>query len=335
MASKDPRARLRDVSAGPAAAVDPNYQYWRERGGTWSAEYAQRKKRDVSLHIQELMLTDYVLRHAAAGPSPFRVLEFGCGVGRHLRNLVQVPGAEVFGYDQSAAMASGCLEWTGPEWFEGHVTVGAPTGRLPYGDAEFDLVYTAEVLVHVRPEHLDGVLNELLRVCRGQVLHLETSEHMPVAAEEHDGCWRHDLVGAYARLGRVAELLPSGYRIHAPYRVVIGEAPRFTWAPAILGLLRRLDVDIDEGYSGIAREAADLRYGLTVRDAEIARLAGVVAGLQTEVEAARAELVSERRIHVAQRLEAERTSDALGRRVSELEWQRDEFLGRVWRHLIR
>ena len=38
-------------------SVAENYQYWRDHGGDWAAEYARRKTWMVLYHIQELMLT--------------------------------------------------------------------------------------------------------------------------------------------------------------------------------------------------------------------------------------------------------------------------------------
>ena len=177
-------------------------------------------------------------------------------------------------------MAEGCLAWTGREWFDEYVSLGNPTGPLPYPDGSFDLVYTSEVLLHSRPEHLDTILSELIRVCRGHILHIETSQHIPLCATPHHGCWRHDLPSAYARLGRDCESLPSGYKAHEPFRVVIGQQPRFTWSPVVLALYRRMEQDIDEGFAAdtalhqesAAKSAAALAAAverLAAKDAEM------------------------------------------------------------------
>ena len=229
-------------------SVAENYQYWRDHGGDWAAEYARRKTWMVLYHIQELMLTQYVLRHASGRERPLRVLEFGCGVGRHLFNLRTLPNVDVHGYDQSEAMAASIRAWAGDGWYGEHVHVGGPTGRLPYADASFDLVYSAEVLVHVRPEDLPGVLGELMRVCRGHVLHLETSPDYPVFSGVHSGCWQHDLPATYAELGKSCETLERGYLAHTPYRVTVGEAPIFAWDSPIIALYRRLEENIDRGF---------------------------------------------------------------------------------------
>lgn len=227
------------VPADPVA-IASNYRYWREHGAGWAKEYDDRKREQVYYHIQEIMLTEYVRHHA-----PARVLEFGCGPGRHLRNLVKLPGIEVFGYDQSAAMVSGARGWTSQQWLDEHVTIGMPTGRLPFADKQFDLVYTAEVLVHVRPEDLPGILRELVRVSKRQVFHLETSPSHQLVSGEHDGCWWHDLIEAYARIGHTCEMLASGYTTHAPYRVILDTStPVWQWSPAFLDLCRRMDRDV-------------------------------------------------------------------------------------------
>jgi SAM-dependent methyltransferase len=240
----------------PGAGDGANYAYWREHGGTWADEYDARKRVSVYYHIQELMLAEYVAAHAAASPGPLCVLEFGCGVGRHLRNLATLPNVDVHGHDQSAAMVGCCERWTSRGWIDEHITLGPPVGRLPHPDGAFDLVYTSEVLVHVRPEHLGAILAELARVSRGQVLHFEPAEQTVIARDAHEGCWRHDLPAGYARLGLACETLASGFRLQSPYRVVRGGPPAYTWPAWKLELLRRLERDIDAGLAQ-ARAAGD------------------------------------------------------------------------------
>jgi SAM-dependent methyltransferase len=70
----------REGIAGPEDGA--NYAYWRDHGGEWGEEYHARKRRQVYYHVQELMLADYFSRSA-----PARILEFGCGTGRHLSYL--------------------------------------------------------------------------------------------------------------------------------------------------------------------------------------------------------------------------------------------------------
>ncbi|MCX7014987.1 MAG: methyltransferase domain-containing protein [Candidatus Sumerlaeota bacterium] len=157
-------------------------------------------------------------------------------------------------------------------------------GRLPYPDGHFDIVFTAEVLVHVRPEDLEGVLAELLRIAKWQVVHLETSPRHELVGGEHEGCWYHDLPLAYQRLGRHCETLPAGYSTHAPYRVALDSArPPYEWPPVSQTLLRRLD--------------GDLRRGIAARDIGVSnqrQRAEQAEARKTELEARTTELETRR-----------------------------------------
>ncbi len=238
----------------PPGVIASNYQYWRDHGKDWGAEYDARKLRQPYLHLQEWMFADYFLRCA-----PCKVLEFGCGVGRHLRHLSQIPGVEIHGFDQSAGMVSCMRRWTDQAWIDAHVTLGMPTGRLPFGDGQFDVVYTSEVLLHVRPEDLPGILRELTRVARGHVLHIEPPPTYPLVASDHEGCWSHDLVGAYALIGRACEQLPAGYECHAPFRVALQDSgPSPAWSPALLQIMRRADRDLRGGLAAQEQAAGEL-----------------------------------------------------------------------------
>jgi SAM-dependent methyltransferase len=222
----------------------PNYAYWQQSGREWSSEYDRRKTRHPFYHIAEMMIADYAAHHA-----PCRVLELGCGTGRHLFNLSRIEGVDVHGFDQSPSMVEGGFGWASPEWRAAHVTVGLPTGELPYPDGHFDIVYTSEALLHTRPEDLRGRLAELLRICRGHVLHLESTPGWSGYSPWHNGCWGHDFVTAYKDLGRTCEVLPSGFTRQAPYRVVVRpESVRWTWQPAMLGIYRKMEEQIEDGF---------------------------------------------------------------------------------------
>ncbi|MGD9790967.1 MAG: methyltransferase domain-containing protein [Phycisphaerales bacterium] len=309
-----------------AGEVRANYRYWREHGHEWAAEYDERKTYQILYHIQEWMLTEYVRRHAAGRERPLRVLEYGCGVGRHLKNLHRIEGVEVFGYDQSASMAGSIVAWGGEKFFSERVRVGSPTPELAYEDGSFDLVYTAEVLVHVSPEDVSGILRELVRVCRGHVLHLEPGPEYALEAGCHDGCWNHDLPGLYSGMGRACETLERGYAAHTPYRVTVGEGARFTWSSQDLALWRRAEKDIGAGFAamrarvaeeqaGRARESGELRERLVGAESRVSVMEGELRGVREALAAREAELgrMSE---------ELAKRGEVLARREGELEESR-------------
>ncbi|MFZ2875034.1 MAG: methyltransferase domain-containing protein [Phycisphaerales bacterium] len=271
----------------PDPADGANYAYWRANGGSWADEYDSRKLVQPYYHLQELLLCEYVQHHARPGHS-LRVLEFGCGVGRHLRYLSRLPNVQVFGYDQSPTMVACCLRWTGQDWIDRHIRLGPPTGRLPFDDGEFDLVYTSEVLIHVRPEHLGGILSELLRVSRGHVLHLEPGLMTEVSREAHHGCWGHDLAGAYQALGHAAQTMQPGFRLQTPIRVVKPGCEAWTWSPVTLELSRRLEKDLELGLAREREKASANKHRAETLAKRVETLTAELAATTQELESTRA-----------------------------------------------
>lgn len=222
--------------------ITANYQYWQECGNGWAKEYDSRKKNQALYHIQEIMLADYMIHSA-----PARVLEFGCGVGRHLKYLKEIPGLELYGYDQSPTMLFQIADWAEPNWMRDHIVLGEPLGRLPYADGSFDIVYTAEVLIHVCPQDISSILAEFIRVAKWQVFHLEPAKGYNLDSNAHEGCWFHDFVKEYDKLGEMCEVLPQGYAAQSPYRVLLDPSrPVYSTSPIIISLLKRLEDDLRE-----------------------------------------------------------------------------------------
>ncbi|PMP87142.1 MAG: hypothetical protein C0183_02705 [Roseiflexus castenholzii] len=271
--------------------VPENYQYWRDHGSEWFDEYERRQKYMLCYHIQKVMLADY-MRHSR----PARVLEFGCGPGRHLRYLSRIGDIEVYGYDQSASMVSGCLRWATPEWVAERVCVGEPVGPLPYPDRYFDIVYTVEALIHTRPEDVGVVLADLVRVSKWQVLHLEPSQGVQIFEYAHDGSWCHDIAAAYRQLGYECEVLPSGYIVQQPYRVILDPArPVYTWPSDMLDLLRRMESDIQPTLDQLAQNINDLSSQIVNLRAELAEAEARGRQMQQQWEATQVALAEEQR----------------------------------------
>lgn len=217
----------------PSRQPAANYLWWQQNGAVWVERYPQTKRQSPKYHISEFILCEYIAQHA-----PARVLEFGCGTGRHLRYLSEISGIDPHGFDQSPTMVEGIRAWADPAWFDQHISLGAPLGPLPYADSSFDLVFTASVLVHVRPEDLPRVLAEIARVSRGHVLHIENRVGWGAAyTPDHDGCWTHDLPSAYAALGWECEDLSAGDPTPALFRALApGVTPAYTPSPNLLAL---------------------------------------------------------------------------------------------------
>src|SRR6185295_11654699 len=252
------------------AIVDANYRWWQEHGGGWPGEVAQRKGHMPIYSIQEVFLAEYLSRHA-----PARVLEFGCGFGRHLAYLSRIPGLTLAGCDQSLSMVEDVRSWATVELIAEHVRVTSPLAPLPYPDKTFDIVFTVSVLIHIRPEHVADRLTELTRVCRGQILHIENNvcPESVLTAEAHDGCWAHPFVQHYDRLGYHVEVLPKPFEIQDVYRIVVDPEHRIVdLSPVTLGNLLKLDRATTEHIGALRQEIAAARTALEQANRSIGEL---------------------------------------------------------------
>jgi len=123
--------------------------------------------RDVDWYLSSGRVTAGALRGALASigrplQSFERVLEFGCGCGRLLRQWIDVSGPEFFASDYNTRV----IEW-GRRHF-GHVTFGQNELEppLPWKASAFDLCYAISVFTHLPEKMQDPWLQELHRVLR-------------------------------------------------------------------------------------------------------------------------------------------------------------------------
>ncbi len=132
-----------------------------------------------------------------------RVLDLGCGEGRHSLTAYLKPGVEVYGVDLStedlgtAAGRIADMDDYGPE---GRLQfLCADALRLPFADASFDRVICSEVLEHI-PNYL-SVLEEIDRVLKpGGKLCVSVPRAWPEYL-----CWRlswqyHNTPGGHIRI---------------------------------------------------------------------------------------------------------------------------------------
>jgi SAM-dependent methyltransferase len=125
---------------------------------------AARARRERHLHLQVLQ------RHGFAPDPAARVLDFGCG-----------NGASVHGYLEAGFDAWGCDMVAPDDDLGGRLrTIRSSPYRLPFGDGEFDLVYSEQVFEHVM--NPDQAIRELSRVLRphGVGLHFFPSRYRPI-----------------------------------------------------------------------------------------------------------------------------------------------------------
>lgn len=157
-----------------------------------------------------MSLTTIDFRRLLLAPGQ-RVLDLGCGEGRHAISAWLSAPATVIGVDMNsrdlATARTRAGDFTAPD-DDGRRALGfarADGLRLPFPDAAFDRVICAEVLEHVPDYH--AMLAEIGRVLRpGGMLALSVPRWFPEWV-----CWRlsdayHQVEGGHVRIFRSGEL---------------------------------------------------------------------------------------------------------------------------------
>jgi SAM-dependent methyltransferase len=164
-----------------------------------------------------------------------RVLDMGCGAGRHAFEMYR-RGGDVVAFDQDGDELAGVLEIFAAMKQAGEVLDGAEADikqgdalQLPFVDAEFDRVVAAEVLEHIPDDQ--AAIAELARVLRpGGTMAVTVPRWLPEKV-----CWAlsdayHEVEGGHVRIYTgdelVAKLRDAGleylgkdhvHGLHAPY----------------------------------------------------------------------------------------------------------------------
>jgi len=164
-----------------------------------------------------------------------RVLDMGCGAGRHAFEMYR-RGGDVIAFDQDGDELARVLDLFGAMRDAGEVPDGAEADikqgdalSLPFADAEFDRVVAAEVLEHIPDD--EAAIAELARVLRpGGTMAVTVPRWLPEKV-----CWAlsdayHEVEGGHVRIYRghelVARLEAAGlvyegrdhaHGLHAPY----------------------------------------------------------------------------------------------------------------------
>jgi len=142
----------------------------------------------------------------------FKVLDAGCGGGRHLSEAYRARGVSVVGIDLNRDDALKAHNTTKIMRHEGEHGGGASlvmvsdVTRLPFKDASFDLVICSEVLEHI-PDHRQAIA-EVIRVLKpGRSLVVSVPRYLPERI-----CWAlsedyHNEEGGHIRIYRTGELI--------------------------------------------------------------------------------------------------------------------------------
>ncbi len=141
-----------------------------------------------------------------------RVLDMGCGAGRHAFEMYR-RGGDVVAFDQDGDELAGVLEIFGAMREQGEVPLGAEADikqgdalAMPFADEEFDRIVASEVLEHIPDD--ETAIAELVRVLRpGGTIAVTVPRWLPEKI-----CWAlsdqyHEVEGGHVRIYTGDELV--------------------------------------------------------------------------------------------------------------------------------
>ena len=96
-----------------------------------------------------------------------KLLDFGCGAGRHVVYFAK-KGFQVFGFDQSAAAVEQAKQTLERENLHADLKVWDMTHPLPYEDSFFDAVIATRVIHHTYTKNIMKIAKEISRVVKNR-----------------------------------------------------------------------------------------------------------------------------------------------------------------------
>ncbi|MDP5209752.1 class I SAM-dependent methyltransferase [Microbulbifer sp. 2205BS26-8] len=163
-----------------------------------------------------------------------KVLDLGCGEGRHCIHLMITDAVDVYGidlcFDDVRTASARARPFSSPEYANGRLLFGVANGlQLPFANACFDVVICSEVLEHIGEYR--ALLAEIDRVLKPSGIFAAT---VPAYFPEWL-CWQlsdayHQVEGGHIRIFRERELRESiealghcyfarhkAHALHVPY----------------------------------------------------------------------------------------------------------------------
>jgi trans-aconitate methyltransferase len=150
----------------------PN-EYWYERGKRYREEFRPNKKSA----LQEKILLDYLI-NISTFSSFSTVLELGCGFGRITKLLLSnFPNVQEYtAIDLSPDQIENAKEFVRPviETKEHNpLTFIVSDIQSFQNDKKYDLVISAEVLLHILPSEIEQVMNKIVNMSNEHVINID------------------------------------------------------------------------------------------------------------------------------------------------------------------
>jgi ubiquinone/menaquinone biosynthesis C-methylase UbiE len=117
-----------------------------------------------------------------------RVLDIGCGTGRHLVFLSKL-GFEMYGFDASPKALEIAKNWLKEEGLVAELFLHQMEKQFPYGDAFFDAILSIQVIHHNFLKDIQYSINECERVLTRNGLIFISVPILNVGPIEHEKDW--------------------------------------------------------------------------------------------------------------------------------------------------
>ena len=115
-----------------------------------------------------------------------RVLDLGCGTGRHIVHLTRL-GFDVYGFDASPKALSMTQEWLDEEGLEANLCKHQMEDSFPYEDDFFDTIISIQVIHHNLIRNIRKTISEIERVLKpGGILFVTVPVLHPGQVSEED-----------------------------------------------------------------------------------------------------------------------------------------------------
>jgi len=122
-----------------------------------------------------------------------RILDLGCGTGRHLAFLSQ-EGFEVSGFDSSSAALEMAIKWLEEENLSADMHLGRMEEPFPYSDGFFDAVISIQVIHHNMMKDILVTIREIERVLKiGGYIFVTVAILSPRPKKSEDGWKLHQV----------------------------------------------------------------------------------------------------------------------------------------------
>ena len=139
-------------------------------------------------------------------PRDIRILEVGCGSGTNLELLFKMGFWNLYGIDRQTNGLENA-------WQLGLYRVSYGEAEdIPFKDGWFDLVFTSGLLIHIPPEDLPKVMDEIYRVSKRYIWGLEY--YWPEITEIESyrkkygmGCWKGNYCTLFEKMGLKRKLV--------------------------------------------------------------------------------------------------------------------------------